>query len=682
MKNNKSLDISLTLILFVALFVILLFSFSILLAEDTTLWEKVYDSGGNDYVVGIARDSSNNLILVGSSWNDTASAGRIVKYDKNGNELWQKGIADRWPGKVSVDSDDNIIVVGEYQINAEFRGFIQKYDKNGNLIFEKTSYNRLRSLDVDEYGNIFVGGVTVFDPLMREICFMEKYDGDGNLVWGRGVNSSATDIKVDLNGDIVLVGSHFNGMTTYDFIEKYDSRGYVIWKKDGVLGGASGLSIDKQNNIITTGNTWTGRHLAKYDSNGTPIWEKRYSDVNGTAVPAVDLFNNIVVSTRHFNGRDWDYLTIMYDEGGDVLWQKTLDSEHNPEFFVNNERPMGVIVDHENNIVVTGNIEIEEFIPDFTQTYFRPIDWLTVKYEGTVPASLESSILASPSSVLKDEIITVTMVVENLGDITAVDVSPVLNAISEDKVTLVTGPSPGSVNIPGGSVSIFQWTFEAISYGNVYFSGNAIGSNSSSNISESNEVVIGEEAPLISNISASPSVVGVGQYVTVKMEIKNNRSVIESNIVPNLNYVGNNILVLASGPTPSSINLNPGETGTIEWMYKAQIPSTLVFMGNAKGMDSESGVSVSNEVIIKDRDIVKPLDNLARGKINKVLDRVTYIENNLPSVLSRDILDKLERVKILIEEAKLSKSPTKTIDLIKEAEELLDEIENELFNEK
>ncbi|MBU7012514.1 MAG: hypothetical protein HXS46_17675 [Theionarchaea archaeon] len=124
------------------------------------------------------------------------------------------------------------------------------------------------------------------------------------------------------------------------------------------------------------------------------------------------------------------------------------------------------------------------------------------------PANLISLLVATPAVVKPGDTITVTMTVQNTGQAGALNVTPsALTVAGTGTVTLISGPVPASINIPGLSAQTFTWTYKAIGNGTVTFSGNAIGTDANSGavvispVVASNTVIIRTANPTPANRS-------------------------------------------------------------------------------------------------------------------------------------------------------------------------------------
>ncbi|KYC45118.1 MAG: outer membrane biogenesis protein BamB [Candidatus Methanofastidiosum methylothiophilum] len=136
------------------------------------------------------------------------------------------------------------------------------------------------------------------------------------------------------------------------------------------------------------------------------------------------------------------------------------------------------------SVIFTGNASGDNW------TLIKPTDSNEVTIQ--TPASLSSSITASPSTVVQGNTITVTMTVSNSGDSTATTVVPsALGKTGTGSAAFASGPTPSSRTIAGHSEANFTWTYTAGDVGALTFSGNASADGGlSSSSTDSNEVTI------------------------------------------------------------------------------------------------------------------------------------------------------------------------------------------------
>lgn len=224
------------------------------------------------------KDNNDKISIYGSSlweWGDAVAAGTdgsiyvcgrvenleinrydalILKYDKNGNVLWQKtwgGNDGDWALGVAVGSNNNIYVVGYTYSFGEGAGdgFIVKYDSDGKLLWQKTiggeCPDQLNAIAVDRRDNIYVAGRTNSWGAGDDDAFIAKLNPDGKIMWQRTWGGedwdSASAIVVTHADDILVAGatmSFGNGKTDADVVLlKYTNFGRLESQK--IWGGVN-----------------------------------------------------------------------------------------------------------------------------------------------------------------------------------------------------------------------------------------------------------------------------------------------------------------------------------------------------------------------------------------------------------------------------------------------------------
>jgi uncharacterized delta-60 repeat protein len=289
----------------------------------------------------VAVDSNDNVIVTGFSHNATGNEKDdyyTIKYDQDGNEIWNKSYAD---GKtdvamdVAVDSQDNIIVTGCSRQDPAVDYLTIKYDQNGTEIWNETYHDcaiaEAFGVAVDSDDNVIVTGQSCFPTGYWHTI---KYNGtDGSQIWlvtwGGGGDNEGHRVALDSEGNIIVTGT---------------SQPY-----------------------FTYANFWD-YHTIKYDHNGKEIWSKTYENgyANWPMGLAVDSEDNVIVTGFSSDGSTDNYYTIIYDKDGNEIGSVTYDNDYDDE-------AMAVAVDSEDNMIVTGSSS-----DGSTYNYY------TIKYE-TVP---------------------------------------------------------------------------------------------------------------------------------------------------------------------------------------------------------------------------------------------------------------------------------------------------------
>lgn len=255
----------------------------------------------------------------------------IAKLDRNGILVWAGSIGgtehDRAYG-ITVDSQDKVYVTGNFRKTADFditsgvfnmtseyidTTFILKIDKDAQLIWAKmtqgTGNDVGKDIAVDSAFNVFVTGdnygTTDFDPSPTGTfnisnsfsgqAYILKLDSNGNFL-NAGATSSANQshfarsqkVKIDGNNNVVITGNFVgtadfnfgttdNSMTSFgiygssdSYVLKVDNNLNYLWAAklgEQFFDSANGLTIDQNNNILTTGqfqgiivNDYSGRY--------------------------------------------------------------------------------------------------------------------------------------------------------------------------------------------------------------------------------------------------------------------------------------------------------------------------------------------------------------------------------------------------------------------------------------
>jgi len=348
----KKTNIKIILILIIAL--ITFFSFLETVPADNIqeIWVKLKDISNTDRAYDVTTDSNNNVIVTGVA-NGYAYT---IKYNKNGNFIWDQTGFMGFSRGITTDNDDNIIITG-----GSSNCHTIKYNPAGYELWNKdydsgyTDY----AYDVksDSQNNIIIVGQTNSDYSII------KYNPSGNIIWNTTFNSGGADeaygVTVDTEDNIIVTGGASGDYNTV----KYDSNGNYLWNVSydgGDLDKAWDVTTDSNNNIIVTGESYitsydTIIYTIKYDSNGNEIknvspntnWQCYASSLS------VDNYDNIIVSGTIYvePGPNTNYYTIKYDENLNQIWTKTYDNSLNTDIC------RGNTVDSLNKIIVTGQIK-------------------------------------------------------------------------------------------------------------------------------------------------------------------------------------------------------------------------------------------------------------------------------------------------------------------------------------
>ena len=365
--------------------------------DGTCLWAEKIEGKGYDYVNGIILDSNGNIFIAGSYYFETINFnngkyltnsgygdGYIAKYNSSGICQWADKISGNYHegvATISIDDFDNIYVSGNFESDTLFfnngkyvthfrldDSFIAKYNNNGICQWAEkitgNKYDYIYSLNIDEFGDVFITGIYDSDTIMfnndkylkksnKEDGFLAKYNRNGICEW---VENIPRHHPVVLQKDNIFIGGFFgkdtinfnNGtsLTSNDyndgFIAKYNNNGKCQWVEQikgtreetansitvdadeniYVIGTYNGDSLFFNNGIFLSKKYNTKDYVAKYNGIGICQWAEQivgpFSQYSNQI--AVDNFGSIYISGAFQSD------TIKFNNGISIIGFDVRDS--------------------------------------------------------------------------------------------------------------------------------------------------------------------------------------------------------------------------------------------------------------------------------------------------------------------------------------------------------------------
>ena len=340
--------------------------------------------GGNGYdeAKAVAVDTQGNVYVTGTIGNvpsgPTCCNGDliVVKYDKNGAQLWGMGYDGSAHGNdignsIALDHAGNVYVAGAATgAGTGLDIVVAKFDPAGNAKWLKLyngpgngdDYLDTHSLVVDRFGHVTVAGFSQGTGTGFDFVTIQ-YDADtGNRNWVAryngpgGTNDKGRAIAEDVFGNVYVTGySNSGGDYTARYATvKYDPNGQQQWVARTPATG-SGLdypyevALDRAGNVFVTGITYTGATL-------------------GQAPP--ELCGT-------------DLLTVKYSPAGQPLWSKTYDGPAHCDDLL----PV-IAVDASGNAYVAASSDGTGQTPGSNPPINIGQDFVTIKYAGSTGAEL------------------------------------------------------------------------------------------------------------------------------------------------------------------------------------------------------------------------------------------------------------------------------------------------------
>jgi len=266
------------------------------------LWEKVYESSGNVQFSKI-QIVADGYIVVGNSAvskpkEDTVDGGALIfKYDFEGNIVWQKFYGNQTKARFNSFTivDSAIYAVGK---NEDDLGVLVRCSMDGNIEWEK-SYTYT---DETGFSDIVFKNQSLFVVGSKKIL--------PNSIENEERKTSNTDallLKYNLSGDVEFE-KVFGGSNQDGYVSLTTNRNYLF-----VVGYSN--SLDSGLKIFTDGKKKTGI-LIKYDIDGDIERKAIFGGSNNDTMTSIITDNSNVYMTAVSNSKDGNILT-EFDNGKD-----------------------------------------------------------------------------------------------------------------------------------------------------------------------------------------------------------------------------------------------------------------------------------------------------------------------------------------------------------------------------
>lgn len=334
-------------------------------AQGDTLWQYYYDSGskGEDYVLDMVMDASNNIYLTGKS--QPTFSGNFdcftVKLNSAGAQQWVSRYAagvntQSFGNAITVDGSGNVYVAGCVDPpSAGLNWLVIKYNAAGAQqwvdVFNGPGNSDDEALDivVAPNGNATACGY-VYDITANGFinAYVKQYDVNGGTVWTDTYTNPAFNLADRLRGlayntagNLFVCGETGNSSNSKldVLVMSYNPAGVRQWETIYTDSTSSndeyllGNTFDDLGNVYVVGTDYANGFITRVNFDGSQGWRRKWTGplpFGNDVLFSVAIDNNGGVYTSgrciypgadyYGNGGLTNMIITKYSEAGDSLW--------------------------------------------------------------------------------------------------------------------------------------------------------------------------------------------------------------------------------------------------------------------------------------------------------------------------------------------------------------------------
>ena len=310
----------------------------------------------SDYSI-ICQGYTKSTNIPGYTWKGNSDE-YFFKIDKDGKLLWQKG----WGGNsleqildVKLTEDEGLIAIGNSSStdieglpnNGESDSFILRYDTNGNLLWQKSFGGNGRDwlegiIETEDNCYVSYGFTTSSDiegvPNNGEFqAIFIKYDDEGKIVWHKGWGGTNDD--------------------SFEVMTQTSDGGFVAYVETYSTDLGLPTDTEESGDVVIVKFDKDGKELWKDCIVGT-LWEQidGIVETRDQGVLAYGSTNSIDIEGITVNNYEWndEVIIVKYSKTGQRLWISSWGGDGSDLFKY-------LITSKDNNLIAYAEIDSDEF---------------------------------------------------------------------------------------------------------------------------------------------------------------------------------------------------------------------------------------------------------------------------------------------------------------------------------
>lgn len=208
-------------------------------AAGNSIWEKTYESDTFHIAQSGIVCLDGNYIFAGYSWIASNALFSILKFDAEGDLIWEKYhtlLGGGTPLAISETNDGGYIATGNLDSKVTLFKFNPEGDLDWTKSYEFSTFDNGFTVNQTSDGGYIVGGVTT--GINSQLPLVFKTDSLGNGEWTKTLTGNpkhqVTEILLKPDGNYVAVGAlhGFWGFSPNGFIIELDESGEEVWSED------------------------------------------------------------------------------------------------------------------------------------------------------------------------------------------------------------------------------------------------------------------------------------------------------------------------------------------------------------------------------------------------------------------------------------------------------------------